>query len=68
MFGRCTFFLVGLGCGAYVAQNYNIPNVAVQAQWVMQKAKQMEAELKRPSAADGSSSMIAAQMSPAKIR
>jgi len=46
MFGRIGTFLIGMVAGAYVAQNYTIPNVADKANQVLEYVCQLEQEAK----------------------
>jgi len=77
VFGRLGTFMIGAGSGAYVAQNYQIPNVASTVAWGVERARALEQEMKKPvpsGAAPGlsvsatSASLVAAQLSPSKIR
>lgn len=41
-------FFLGSGCGIYIAQNYNVPNIKkVVSEWVL-KAKQIEETYRKP--------------------
>lgn len=42
-------FLVGTGCGIYIAQNYDIPNMKKLMRSLMGKAKELEESYKKPS-------------------
>ncbi|XP_072985766.1 uncharacterized protein [Typha latifolia] len=45
-------FLVGTGCGIYIAQNYDIPNIKnLVNTWVF-KAKQIEETYRKPKKKD----------------
>ncbi|KAL5571915.1 hypothetical protein UlMin_021512 [Ulmus minor] len=46
---RSTFcFLLGTACGAYIAQNYNLPNIKSLATSTLFKAKQVEETYRKP--------------------
>ena len=77
VFGRMGTFVIGAGCGAYVAQNYSIPNVGATVSGALERAKLLEQELKKsPNAqtnnngmgAGSTTGLVAAQLSPVKIR
>ncbi len=58
-------------CCCSVLPLFQIPNVASQVQWTIERAKQLEHELKKaPSTSTPSQTqqIVASQMSPAKIR
>ncbi|KAJ9171242.1 hypothetical protein P3X46_014633 [Hevea brasiliensis] len=46
---RKTFsFMLGTLCGAYIAQNYNIPNIRKLGDSVLAKARYIEETYRRP--------------------
>lgn len=42
------FFLVGTGCGVYIAQNYNVPNIKKLINTYMFVAKHIEESYRKP--------------------
>ncbi|KAL6865398.1 hypothetical protein ACP4OV_016549 [Aristida adscensionis] len=48
-FLQSTFsLLVGTGCGIYIAQNYDVPNIKKLMRGLMGKAKELEESYKKP--------------------
>ncbi|KAL6619758.1 hypothetical protein ACP70R_034897 [Stipagrostis hirtigluma subsp. patula] len=48
-FLQSTFsLLVGTGCGIYIAQNYDVPNIKKLMRSLMGKAKELEESYKKP--------------------
>ncbi|KAM0948205.1 putative short transmembrane mitochondrial protein [Dioscorea sansibarensis] len=41
-------FLLGTGCGIYIAQNYNVPNIKKMMETWLDKAKQAEKIHRKP--------------------
>ncbi|KAH7667734.1 Short transmembrane mitochondrial protein 1 [Dioscorea alata] len=41
-------FLLGTGCGIYIAQNYNVPNIKKLVDTYLQKAKEIEQINRKP--------------------
>lgn len=49
-FLQSTFsLLVGTGCGIYIAQNYNVPNIKKLMRTLLGQAKELEESYKKPS-------------------
>ncbi|KAI4992353.1 hypothetical protein ZWY2020_051770 [Hordeum vulgare] len=48
VFGGGFKFLVGVGCGVYVAQNYNVPNVKKLFNTYVFLAKHVEETYRKP--------------------
>ncbi|XBH64229.1 hypothetical protein VPH35_118040 [Triticum aestivum] len=48
LFGGSFKFLVGVGCGVYVAQNYNVPNVKKLFNTYVFLAKHIEETYRKP--------------------
>ncbi|TKW24312.1 hypothetical protein SEVIR_3G044500v4 [Setaria viridis] len=48
-FLQSTFsLLIGTGCGIYIAQNYNVPNIKLFMKGLMGEAKKLEESYKKP--------------------
>ncbi|KAF0924057.1 hypothetical protein E2562_008385 [Oryza meyeriana var. granulata] len=48
-FLQSTFsLLIGTGCGIYIAQNYDVPNMKKLMRSLMGKAKEVEESYKKP--------------------
>ncbi|KAL6624335.1 hypothetical protein ACP70R_031656 [Stipagrostis hirtigluma subsp. patula] len=48
-FFQSTFsLLIGTGCGIYIAQNYDVPNIKKLMRSLMGKAKELEESYKKP--------------------
>ncbi|GJN36244.1 hypothetical protein PR202_gb25086 [Eleusine coracana subsp. coracana] len=48
-FLQSTFsLLVGTGCGIYIAQNYNVPNIKKVMRALLGQAKELEESYKKP--------------------
>ena len=48
-FLKSTFsLLIGTGCGIYIAQNYNVPNMKKLARALLGQAKELEESYKKP--------------------
>ncbi|KAK1267528.1 hypothetical protein QJS04_geneDACA016350 [Acorus gramineus] len=45
-------FLLGTGCGIYVAQNYNVPNIKELMETWIYKAKSVEETYRKPGSKD----------------
>ncbi|TVU39912.1 hypothetical protein EJB05_13356, partial [Eragrostis curvula] len=48
LFGRGFTFMMGMGCGVYVAQNYNVPNVKKLFNTYVFLAKHIEETYRKP--------------------
>ncbi|KAG2624257.1 hypothetical protein PVAP13_3KG119300 [Panicum virgatum] len=40
--------LIGTGCGIYIAQNYNVPNIKKLVMEMMDRGKKLEESYKKP--------------------
>ncbi|KAJ1261355.1 hypothetical protein BS78_09G023400 [Paspalum vaginatum] len=47
-FQNTVSLLIGTGCGIYIAQNYNVPNIKKLMRSLMGRAKELEESYKKP--------------------